>query len=154
MRYKIALLFVIILAATFCHGNADTTRAQQLSKNDSLTGQIYVLGAVVAPRAIVFKSNIYVSQAVEMAGGVGREGGVDRIHIIRGKPEDTNRTIIVVDLKAILKHKAEDICLQPNDVVEVLRKRSSDELKKKCPHPPCTSVVPRPGDALKLIYKL
>jgi polysaccharide biosynthesis/export protein len=80
--------------------------------------QVYVIGHVVQPRAIVLKDKpITVSWAIAMAGGAARDGKTSNVRIIRetagGKQE------ILVDLKAIQKQRAVDIALVPNDIVEV-----------------------------------
>jgi len=81
--------------------------------------QVFVIGHVVQPRAIILKDKVItVSWAIAMAGGAARDGKTNNIRIIRelggaGKQE------ILVDLKAIQKRQAEDIALVPNDIVEV-----------------------------------
>lgn len=81
--------------------------------------QAFVVGNVFKPSSISLKEKITVSQAVAMAGGTMTDARKNRIHILRQLPGTQGKTEIVVDLDAISKRKAEDIELQPNDIVEV-----------------------------------
>jgi hypothetical protein len=81
--------------------------------------QVYVIGHVVQPRAIVLKDKVItVSWAIAMAGGAARDGKTSNIRIIR-EVDGGGKQEILVDLKAIRKRQAEDIALVPNDIVEV-----------------------------------
>ena len=83
--------------------------------------QVFVIGHVVQPRAIVLKDKIItVSWAIAMAGGAASDGKEDGIRIIR-EMENGGKQEILVDLKAIRKQKAQDVVLVPNDIVEVGR---------------------------------
>lgn len=81
--------------------------------------QVFIIGHVMQPQAIALRDKpITISRAIAMSGGPARDGTTNRIRIIRevgsqGKQE------ILVDLKAVLKQKAVDIVLAPNDIVEV-----------------------------------
>ncbi len=81
--------------------------------------QIYVVGNVFKPSSIPLKEPITVTRAIAMAGGTMRDTKSDRIRIIRQLPNATTKNEIYVDLKAIEKKQAEDIVLQPNDIVDV-----------------------------------
>lgn len=81
--------------------------------------QVYVVGNVMAPRAIPLKEPVTLSQAIAMAGGVARDSKKDKIRIVRQEPGSQTKTEIMVDLNAIEKKKAEDIALLPNDIVNV-----------------------------------
>ncbi|HEY0321706.1 MAG TPA: polysaccharide biosynthesis/export family protein [Pyrinomonadaceae bacterium] len=81
--------------------------------------QIYVVGNVMKPSAIPLKETITVSRAIAMAGGKMPDTKSDRVRIIRQLSGSTTKTEIFVDLNAIDKRKAEDIVLQPNDIVDV-----------------------------------
>jgi len=81
--------------------------------------QIFVIGHVNDPRAIPLKDkSITVTKAVAMAGGAARDGDTNKIKIIREWAGGAKREIYI-DLKAIEKHKAEDVALVPNDIVQV-----------------------------------
>jgi len=82
--------------------------------------QVFVVGYVYQPRAISLKDKpITVSRAIAMAGGPQRDSKTSRIRIVRQTADGESKQEIFVDLKAIARHKAEDIALLPNDIVEV-----------------------------------
>lgn len=81
--------------------------------------QIFVVGNVLKPSAISLKESITVSRAVAMAGGTLPDTKSDRVRISRQSPGSTSKTEIFVDLKAIDKRRAEDVVLQPGDIVDV-----------------------------------
>jgi polysaccharide export outer membrane protein len=82
--------------------------------------QVFVVGYVYQPRSIPLKDKpITVSRAIAMAGGPQRDASTSRVRIIRQTADGANKQEIPVDLKAILKLKADDITLLPNDIVEV-----------------------------------
>ena len=81
--------------------------------------QVFVIGHVVQPRAIVLKDKmITVSWAIAMAGGAARDGKTSNVRIIREMTSGAKQEILV-DLKAIQKQRAVDVVLIPNDIVEV-----------------------------------
>lgn len=81
--------------------------------------QIYVVGNVVAPRAVALREPMTVSRAIAMAGGIKQDTKSNRVRIVRQAPGGTTKTEIYIDLKAIEKRRAEDIALQANDIVDV-----------------------------------
>jgi len=54
-----------------------------------------------------------------MAGGPALDTKKNEIHIIRQTPGTTEKKEILVDLEAINRHKAEDVVLVANDIVDV-----------------------------------
>jgi polysaccharide export outer membrane protein len=81
--------------------------------------QVFVVGNVFRPTSIPLKERITVSQAVAMAGGTMADAKKDRIRIVRQLPGSLAKTELTVDLNAISKHKADDIELKPNDIIDV-----------------------------------
>jgi polysaccharide export outer membrane protein len=81
--------------------------------------QIYVVGNVLKPAAIPLKEPMTVSRAIAIAGGTLRDKTSNRVRIVRQASGSMSKTEIYVDLKAIDKHRAEDIALQANDIVDV-----------------------------------
>lgn len=79
----------------------------------------FVVGNVLRPAPIALKEPTTVSQAIAMAGGVMPDTKSDRVRIIRQVPGSTAKSEIFVDLKGIDKRRAEDVLLQPNDIVDV-----------------------------------
>jgi polysaccharide biosynthesis/export protein len=81
--------------------------------------QVYVIGNVVRPTAIALTEPMTVSRAIAMAGGTALDTRKTEIHIIRQTPGTSEKKEILVDLEAINRHKAEDIVLVANDIVDV-----------------------------------
>jgi polysaccharide export outer membrane protein len=81
--------------------------------------QAYVVGNVFKPQAVTLKDPVTVSQAIAMAGGTLPATRTNGIRIIRQTPGSPEKTVIIVDLKAINTRRADDVALQANDIVEV-----------------------------------
>jgi polysaccharide export outer membrane protein len=81
--------------------------------------QVYVVGNVYHPQALPMKDPISVSRAVAMAGGPLQDSKTDQVRIVRQNPGTSTKTQMIVNLGAIAKQQAEDVALQPNDIVEV-----------------------------------
>lgn len=81
--------------------------------------EVYVIGNVVKPTSIALNEPMTVSRAIAMAGGTSIDTKKSEIHIIRQAPGTTDKKEILVDLDAINKHKAEDIVLVANDIIDV-----------------------------------
>jgi len=81
--------------------------------------QAFVVGNVFRPSTIPLKEPITVSQAIAMAGGTLPATKSDQIRIIRQVSKTKTKEEIIVDLKAITQHHAEDIVLKANDIVNV-----------------------------------
>jgi len=81
--------------------------------------QVYVIGNVVHPTSIALTEPMTVSRAIAIAGGPALDTKKNEIHIIRQTPGTTEKKEILVDLEAINRHKAEDIVLIGNDIVDV-----------------------------------
>ncbi|HEV7744994.1 MAG TPA: polysaccharide biosynthesis/export family protein [Pyrinomonadaceae bacterium] len=85
----------------------------------AVADQVYVIGNVVRPTAIALTEPMTVSRAIAMAGGTAMDTKKNAIHIVRQTPGTTEKKEIVVDLDAINHHKAEDVVLVANDIVDV-----------------------------------
>lgn len=81
--------------------------------------QAYVVGNVFKPQAVQLKEPVTVSQAVAMAGGTLRATKLTAVRIVRPVGNGVSKQVIPVDLVAISKLTAQDVLLEPNDVVEV-----------------------------------
>src|SRR6185295_7897354 len=81
--------------------------------------QVYVIGNVIRPTSIALTEQVTLSRAIAMAGGTALDTKKSEIHIIRQTPGTSSKVDMVVDLEAINKHKAEDVVLVANDIVEV-----------------------------------
>ena len=80
--------------------------------------QIYVVGNVYSPKAVPLKEPITVSRAIAIAGGALRDSRTDRVRIVRQQP-GAAQSELFVNLTASAHKKADDVLLQPNDIVEV-----------------------------------
>lgn len=78
---------------------------------------IYVVGAVGVPKQIAARGDITLSRAVLSAGGILKGADAAKIVVFRRGAGETK--IIEADLDKINAGQAEDIVLQPFDVVEV-----------------------------------
>lgn len=81
--------------------------------------QVFVVGNVYRPSSIPIKEPLTVSRAVAMSGGVLPYTKKDRVRIIRKPVDHSQQQEMIVDLNAIEKKHAEDVTLQPNDIVDV-----------------------------------
>jgi polysaccharide export outer membrane protein len=81
--------------------------------------QVYVIGNVIRPTSIALTEPMTVSRAIAMAGGTSVDTKKSEIHIIRQAPGTTDKKEMTVDLDAVNRHKAEDVVLIANDIVEV-----------------------------------
>lgn len=81
--------------------------------------EVYIIGNVIRPTVIALNEPLTVSRAIAMAGGTAIDTKKNEIHIVRQIPGTTDKKEILVDLEAINKHKAEDIVLVANDIVDV-----------------------------------
>jgi polysaccharide export outer membrane protein len=81
--------------------------------------QVYVIGNVYSPKAIPMKEPITVSRAIAMAGGALRDSKTEHVRIVRQATGSGSQAEMFVNLKMISKKQAEDILLQPNDIVEI-----------------------------------
>ncbi|HEV7860224.1 MAG TPA: SLBB domain-containing protein [Pyrinomonadaceae bacterium] len=87
--------------------------------------RVYIVGEIVKPQAITFKEGLTLSQTILMAGGLRKEAEGGRARIFR--QEGSTRTEILVNLKSLKKHHAEDVVLEPNDIIDVRRKLKKGE---------------------------
>ena len=81
--------------------------------------QVFVVGNVFKPSSISLKEKITLSQAVAIAGGTMADAKRDQVRILRQLPGSLTKTELIVNLEAISKHKADDVELEANDIVEV-----------------------------------
>jgi polysaccharide export outer membrane protein len=108
---------------------ADTLKGDErsnpfLQPGDVITlpeaSEAYVIGNVLRPGPVMLKEDkLTVTRAIAMVGGTMPDTKKGSVRIIRQDVNGANRQEIPVDLAAIDKHKAEDIALQPNDIIDV-----------------------------------
>ena len=81
--------------------------------------QIFVIGNVREPRSIPLKEKTTLTTAIAMAGGTLEATKSDAIRIERQRPGANSKDVIIANLSAIKNRKAEDVVLQPGDIVDV-----------------------------------
>ncbi|PYT05072.1 MAG: hypothetical protein DMF65_00970 [Acidobacteria bacterium] len=82
--------------------------------------EAYVVGNVLRPGPVLLKDDhLTLTRALAMAGGLMPDTKKGSVRVIRVDADGGNRQEIPVDLAAIDNHKAEDITLRPNDIVDV-----------------------------------
>lgn len=80
---------------------------------------VYVTGGVTAPQRILFRQGLSLSRAIASAGGLSRNGDESKITVFRRRDNQTGLQIIEADLEKIKRNPAEDVALQPYDIIDV-----------------------------------
>jgi polysaccharide export outer membrane protein len=85
------------------------------------SNMIYVVGDVEHAGAFTLgeRSSVSILMALSLAGGLGRTAKPEEARIVRNIPGQSKPQEILVNLKKVLSGKAEDIGLQPQDVLVV-----------------------------------
>ncbi|MDB6017054.1 MAG: Polysaccharide export outer membrane protein [Pedosphaera sp.] len=83
----------------------------------SLSQEVYVLGAVAAPRAVAYVDQMTAVSAVAGAGGPILNAYVSHVAIVRGSLSQPQ--LIQVDYQDIITGRAPDVALEPGDIVYV-----------------------------------
>ena len=83
----------------------------------SLDAEIFVLGAVVNPRAYSFRTSASLVQVLTHAGGMATEALGSEVRLIRGGLSEPK--LYVIDVDAILAGESADVDLAPGDIVVV-----------------------------------
>lgn len=81
---------------------------------------VYVIGGVVNPKQISFRSQISLTRAINSAGGLAKNADATKVTIFRREKGESK--IIEADLDKIIANQAEDIILQPFDIIDVTQK--------------------------------
>lgn len=79
--------------------------------------EIYVLGAVTEPRAVPYKQGMTVAAAIASAYGTVNGAYLQHVAVVRGSL--SHPQIAIVDYKYVIRGKANDLALQPRDIVYV-----------------------------------
>ncbi|NBC14109.1 MAG: hypothetical protein GVY09_12345 [Gammaproteobacteria bacterium] len=82
-----------------------------------LSKEVYIVGEVNKPAQFAFREAMPMSRSLALAEGFTREADLSRVHIVRGSL--SNPQLIVVDFKDVLQGRAQDVPLEPNDIVYV-----------------------------------
>ena len=82
---------------------------------------IYVVGNVVQPANLYLRDGMTLTRALATVGGV-REANESKVRIHRLNQQTMKQDVVTVDYKAIKANKAQDVPLQPYDIIEVPRR--------------------------------
>jgi polysaccharide export outer membrane protein len=81
---------------------------------------VYLVGAVTSPQGLYIREgNLKLMQAIAMVGGLRKEAKASEVVIHRRKGNSGETERVIVNFSDIRKQKAQDIALQPYDVIEV-----------------------------------
>jgi hypothetical protein len=85
---------------------------------------VWVVGGVAVNQPLLMREGLTLTEALAQLGGVVEDAKIDDIRIHRAsKPGAAqslrDRTTIKANLKDISKKKADDVLLQPYDIIEV-----------------------------------
>ena len=80
---------------------------------------VYITGSVATPQPVLLKEGYTLKKAIFMVGGIVPGAKSSDVRIYRDKPGAKDMDVIHVDFDAVKKNKAEDIALQPYDIIEV-----------------------------------
>lgn len=130
MRKRRAL-FLISMLAWLLLTAVQFTQAQQSSNESTLPivsnvqGIVFVVGAVRSPARFELRRNVSLTELLDCVGGLSPDAK-NPIYIYRRRPGDSEAMLIAIDLKAIRNNKADDLAIQPYDIVEVRSKKAKN----------------------------
>lgn len=82
--------------------------------------EAYVVGNVLRPGPVFLRDeHLTVSRAIAMAGGHMPDSKKEKVRVVRQEAGGASSREFFVDLEAIRNHKAEDVAVLPNDIIEV-----------------------------------
>ncbi|HEX8292648.1 MAG TPA: SLBB domain-containing protein [Pyrinomonadaceae bacterium] len=82
--------------------------------------EAYVVGNVLRPGPIFLKDErLTVSRAIAMVGGHMPDSKKEKVRVIRQEAGGASSREFFVDLEAVKDHRAEDVAVLPNDIIEV-----------------------------------
>ena len=79
--------------------------------------QVYVLGAVTQARAVPFSEGMTTASAIASAYGTVNGAYMTHVAVVRGSLSHPD--IAIVNYRAVIRGKAKDLALQPQDIVYV-----------------------------------
>jgi polysaccharide export outer membrane protein len=83
----------------------------------AMAREVYVLGAVAQPRPVPYRDGLTVAGAI--AGAYGTLTGAYMHHVVVVRGSLTQPEIATVDYRSVLRGEAQDIALEPRDIVYV-----------------------------------
>jgi polysaccharide export outer membrane protein len=88
-----------------------------ISIPSGLSKEVYIVGEVATPALFAFRERMPMSRTLALAEGFTRNADLSRVHIVRGAL--SNPELIIVDFNQVLKGRAQDVQLEPGDIVYV-----------------------------------
>ncbi|MFA5339252.1 MAG: polysaccharide biosynthesis/export family protein [Candidatus Omnitrophota bacterium] len=85
----------------------------------SQSKKFYVYGEVLKPGTYLLEDNMTVLKAISSAGGFTRYGSSSRVKVLRPKVKGAGYDMIKVNMKLIMNGLANDVVLEPGDIVQV-----------------------------------
>ena len=82
-----------------------------------LSQEVYILGEIAEPMAFAYRENMPMSRTMAMAEGFTKDADITRVHIVRGTLQ--NPTLIVSNFEDVLRGRAQDVALQPGDIIYI-----------------------------------
>jgi len=82
-----------------------------------LSKEVYIIGEVNKASIFAFREEMPMSRTVSLAEGFTPDADLSRIHVIRGALQ--NPTLIVADFTKVIAGEAQDVQLEPGDIVYV-----------------------------------
>lgn len=80
---------------------------------------IYITGSVVSPQGLYLQNGLTLSRAIAMVGGIRKDAKSEEIKIYRQKRGTSEQELLTVNFNAIKKKQAEDVLLEPYDIIDV-----------------------------------
>ena len=109
--------FVRLLRQGDMRFNVQLQSGDYISIPSGLSKEIYVIGEVNLPNLFAFREEMPLSRTVAIAEGFTQDADLSRIHVIRGSL--ANPTLIVADYNQVIAGQAQDVQLEPGDIVFV-----------------------------------
>lgn len=107
-----------------CCAFTGMSQAQQSSASKDKV--VYVVGNVVKPSKVAFTEGMTLAQAIKDGGGILANKKSKFVQVIRLIPRTQYQEVIEIKLNE--KKKIEDFLLQPNDIIEIVRKKSKGKI--------------------------
>ena len=79
--------------------------------------QVYVIGAVGQPRAVPYRDGMSMVSAIADSFGTVKDAYLSHVAVVRGSLSEPR--IALVNYRDVIKGAAEDVVLEPNDIVYV-----------------------------------
>lgn len=109
--------FVRLLRQGDMRFNVQLQSGDYISIPSGLSKEVYVIGEVNLPNLFAFREEMPLSRTVAIAEGFTQDADLSRIHVIRGSL--SNPTLIVADYNKVVAGQAQDVQLEPGDIVFV-----------------------------------